>query len=320
MTAIDVLASERHYADHLAPVWQALPRDLRGSFVGPGERPIRSTRPALVASYRDLVTARRLGHRGLVRMEHGAGQSYAGDPRSACHPSYPGGRDHVDVGLFLVPNEQAADRWRAAYPMRRVAVVGSPRLDALPERQADPTTVVAISFHWPCTVAPETRSALPYFLAALPALARRVRLLGHGHPRAMGRLAPVYRSLGIEPVEGFDEVLARADLYVADNSSTLFEFAATGRPVVVLDAPWYRRDIRHGLRFWDAATVGLRVAEPGDLAGTVELALADPPHVRAERERVTAVVYARPTGGAARAAAHAIAGWLAGATVTGVAA
>ena len=57
----------------------------------------------------------------------------------------------------------------------------------------------------------------------------------------------------------FDEVMERSTLYICDNSSTLYEFASTGRPVVVLNAPWFRRDIEHGLRFWEHADVGVSV-------------------------------------------------------------
>jgi len=326
---IDALASERHFVDHLAPVWLAMPDELRGRFLvadrtlvrhaaGRGIEAVPATRtsnPMLVASYGDQKRGRRLGARTFISMEHGAGQSYGGDARSARHGSYAGGRDRDDTALFLAPNEQAASRWRVAYPTAQVSVIGSPRLDSLPTREPGPGPVVALGFHWPCAIAPEARTAFPHFRGVLPALARRFAVLGHGHPRFMARLAPFYRSAGIEPVEDFDDVLRRADLYVCDNSSTLFEFAATGRPVVVLNAPWYRRDVEHGLRFWDAATVGLQVDDPADLAGTIEAALGDPPWQRAERERVIASVYAKPPHGAARAAGDAIAAWLTGAAI-----
>jgi hypothetical protein len=326
---IDALASERHFVDHLAPVWLAVPDELRGRFLvadrtlvrhaaGRGITALPATRTSdalLVASYGDQKRGRRLGARSFVSMEHGAGQSYGGDRRSARHGSYAGGADRDDTVLFLAPNEQAAARWRVAYPSTPVAVIGSPRVDSLPTREPGPVPVVALGFHWPCAIAPEARTAFPHFRTALPALARRFTLLGHGHPRFMGRLSSAYRSAGIEPVESFDDVLRRADLYVCDNSSTLFEFASTGRPVVVLNAPWYRRDVRHGLRFWDAATVGFQVDDPADLASTVERALGDPPEQRAERELVMSSVYARPEGGAARAAADAITSWLAGAAM-----
>ena len=47
----------------------------------------------------------------------------------------PGGDDNDDVGLFLVPNEHAANRWRERYPSASVEVVGCPRLDALPRAE-----------------------------------------------------------------------------------------------------------------------------------------------------------------------------------------
>jgi hypothetical protein len=85
----------------------------------------------LVAAHADLVKARRAGHRRIVLMQHGIGQSYGPDR----HPAYPGGEDNEGVGLFLVPGEHPAGRWREAYPAARVEVVGSPRLDELPRRE-----------------------------------------------------------------------------------------------------------------------------------------------------------------------------------------
>jgi hypothetical protein len=110
-------------------------------------------------------------------------------------------------------------------------------------------------------------------------------------------------------VPDFADVCRRADVYVCDNSSTLYEFASTGRPVVVLNSPQYRGTVNHGLRFWDAAHVGLH-AWPGDnLGDVVERALQDPPKAREDREDALDIVYAYRTGGAQRAA-DAIVRWV----------
>ena len=263
----------------------------------------------LVASYTDLRTAR-LGQGRIVLAQHGAGQSYGGDPRSTRNPAYPGGDDNDAVGLFLVPNEHAAARWRARYPDAAVAVVGSPRLDTLPHRQIDPTSphpIVAVSFHWDARTSPEASSAFAWYRRILAPLAQRYKVIGHGHPRRSD-LARVYRTLGIEYVRDFDEVCRRADVYVCDNSSTLFEFASTGRPVVVLNAPWYRKDVYHGLRFWDAADVGVNVDDPAATLPAVECALADREEQRERRERALSIVYTYRRA-AARRAAEAIREW-----------
>lgn len=170
---------------------------------------------------------------------------------------------------------------------------------------------VAVSFHWDCRICPEASTAWPHYNAALPELvadlrAHGIRLLGHGHPRIYARLADRWRDLGVELAPEFDQVLAEADLYVCDNSSTLYEFAATGRPVLLLNAPWYRRDVEHGLRFWQHADVGLQVDEPGELAAMVRLALADPEPVRVMRAEHVAAVYPHADGRAAERAADAM--------------
>jgi UDP-N-acetylglucosamine:LPS N-acetylglucosamine transferase len=171
-----------------------------------------------------------------------------------------------------------------------------------------PAPTVAISWHWDYnTGPPEGRWAFPHYAEALAYLRDGPwKLIGHGHPRAWRTLSRYYASLGIEAVRDFDEVMERADLYACDNSSTIFEMAATGRPVVLLNSPDYRRDVEHGLRFWKMADVGLQVDEPGELVPTIARALEDPPEVAKRRAEVVAAVYDGLDGRAAARAARAI--------------
>ena len=277
---MEVFATYGHYADHLAPVAALLPPDLD---------------VALVAGWNDVVRAKR--HKRIVRLEHGAGQSYGSD-----HPAYPGGRGHEGVGLFLTPNEHSADRWRRAYPLASVAPVGCPKLDTLPTRSPlRPYPVVAITFHFDLHLVPETVSALAFYRDALPALAEEFTVIGTGHPRRTD-LARVYAKAGIEYVPDFAEVCRRADVLAFDNTSAGFEFAATGRPVVLMDSPNYRRDVSHGLRFWDAAHIGTSVGVPTDLVPAIYRALENRPEDVAAREDALETVYAYRYGAAQRAA------------------
>lgn len=326
---IDALAYEPHFVAHLTPVWSALPAHLRGTFftdpglvdrcasLGVDATPLRlqtgfvraqanADGPlAMVASYGDQKRGRLRGYGHFIRLEHGIGQSYGNRLGN-----YAGGSDCDDVDLFLMPNQHSASRWQAAYPQATVEVVGCPKLDELPLRQPGPGPVVAIAFHWACSIAPETMPAFHHFRPALAALAKRFTLLGHAHPRAMATFARQYRRLGIEVVADFDEVCRRADVFIADNTSALYEFATTRRPVVVLNAPFYRRGVHHGLRFWEAADVGVQCDAPGDLIAAVEQALADPPPAQVARETALDIVYGFRSGAAQRSV-QTITAWLA---------
>lgn len=321
---IDFFATERHFIDHLAPIWKALPEGLRGGFVvhralheqavinGIEEGPGDVRHPVAVASWGDYKRARKAGRDRIVYVEHGAGQSYGGDPKTHDHPGYSGGRGHEPGGLYLVPNEYSAARWRQAYPSATVRVVGCAKLETLPAREGKDGITVAVSFHWPCGVSPESGTAFSHYRPALAGLRESFEVIGHGHPRSLDAepwLRQAYQRLGFPRVPEFSDVCRRADVYVCDNSSSLFEFAATGRPVVVLNTPAYRRDVHHGGRFWDWATVGVQVDRPDDLVAGVRLALEDRPEQRAERDRVLAEVYPVREGSAALAA-QAIADWV----------
>jgi hypothetical protein len=210
----------------------------------------------LVAGYCDIQAMR--GRGPLVYVEHGAGQHYPGDPRSAADPSYSGGIDHDDVVLFVAPSTTVAERWHDLYPDAAVVVAGCPLLDDWHigrrpfEQLARPT--LAITFHWDCSLIPETRSAFRHYEARLADSVAAWRahgfdVVGHGHPRVFDTLTPIWRALDVEQ-QPLGWIYDHADLLIGDNTSVLYEFASLGRDVLCLNAPWYRRDVRHGLRFW----------------------------------------------------------------------
>lgn len=316
---VDLVAGARHYLPHLLPVWEALPAECRGlvfcpvdvageavargaavvAYRGRLELPRRAG-PVVVGSYGDLKVARSSGRR-VVYLEHGAGQDYGNG-----HPGYCGGRDRKGVSLILVPGPYAELAALRARPRARVIRVGDPFLDRLRPRPQNPSPVVAVSFHWNCQAAPETSATWGLWLPWLADLARRYKVIGHGHPRAWGFLSAKYAELGIEPVESWEDVLDRADCYICDNSSTAFEWAAHDRPLVLLDAPWYRREVELGLRFWAEAEIGIRCSQGALLGQAVEDALADPPWQKAYRQGAVRRIFGVLDGQAAARAARAI--------------
>lgn len=298
---IDFSARENHFLDHVAPIWKALPAKQRGTFYVPNDKvqahalalgitstvgPVpRESRLCLVASWGDLS---RLGPQTkAIYMEHGCGISY-GD-RS---PSYAGGTGRENVVLFLCPNENVAKLNEKAWPGVPAPVIGCPKLDDMKVRGLQ-GRVVAVSFHWACMVTPESAWAFPFYRNYLRKLAERAEceVIGHGHPRAYQHLAPMYRRMGIEPVKNFRDVMDRADLYVIDNSSTLYEAAALGRPSVVLNSPRYRKSVNFGLRFWEGIP-GPQVNHGENLAATVKSMLdGDWSNWEYERMRATRLAY-----------------------------
>jgi len=326
---VDFYAKRMHFMEHMLPIWQALGERQGEFFVSPevfaqcegreygpllcqvsgaAEIPA-SGRPIVTAAYGDLGETLAADKPGLRRikifMEHGAGFRFGNG-----HPSYAGGdgfRNKVD--LFLDTNEYVSGANHRANPLIPNVVIGCPKLDKwhqqarLWQRPEEP--VIAIAFHWDCKVAQETRSAYPWFKSALPALAKKYQVIGHAHPRETAQMKREFERMGIEFVADFEEVLRRADLYINDASSTLYEFASAGRPVLVLNAPIYRRHVRFGLRFWEHSEVGVNCNEPAKLLEAVETALQDKPEQQAKRAAAVAAAYP-VRGNAAETAVKAI--------------
>lgn len=325
---VDFAASLPHYTDHLLPIWRALAPEERGRFFTTREaafegatigRPLmRDPYPVVVAGPNDL---RRCGKRPVIFVEHGAGQAY-----SEPHVSYSGGPGRDAVMLFLCPNEVVAERNRATYPDAAVEVVGSPRVEALVAAGRDGTPLppasiefdgektrgrlpaaaskprVVVSFHWDCPLAPESRWAYPHFAEALPEVVERFDVVGHGHPRFASWWRQCWGALRVPYVPRFEDAMAGADLYVCDNSSTLFEAAALDLPVVVMNAPWYRRGVDLFPRFWAHADVGVQVDQAGDLGDAIAWAASDSRIGHEGRRRAVGAIWGEIPGSAQRAA------------------
>lgn len=306
---IDALASWPHYLCHVAPIFAALPDEIRGTFYAADESlallaksygidatvgyPYRPGGPVIVAGHNDMVQCHL--ERPLIYVEHGAGQNYVGIDS----PSYSGGGMRERVALFLTLNETTAQRERERYPETPVVVIGSPRVDDLTKAAYDgrgvtssgALPVVAFCFHANIRICPETRATYPYWWPAVKEVTRWFTVLGHGHPREWRKLRGWYEKAGIEAVEDFTDVIRRADLVIVDNSSTGPEAAACGLPVLWLDHPTYRRDVEHGGRFWIWPQGQVSCDDPERLGQRIALALADTQGTRNARQLMADEIY-----------------------------
>ena len=321
---VDFYASEPHYLDHIVDIWNKLPNEYKGIlYVGVNdedklEHEINMVQYALDKHSLNAIHIDNIEHnnrlllvpgvgkrmtqlgRSLILIIHGAGQSYVSHSGKRWGP---GGTGREQVYLFLNPNEYCHTLNTTHYPKAKSKIIGCPKMDKWHQqvlmndiKERGETPVVAISFHFESNVCQESRSAFPFFEHALLMLAhknatREWKVIGHGHPRMMSTLEPYYKKLDIEVVTDFDEVMERADLYIMDHMSTLYEFASTKRPVVVLNAPWYRRHIEHGHRFWKYADVGINCNHPDQLEQCIIEALQDPLEQRMRRERAVSAIY-----------------------------
>lgn len=266
---VNTYATFAHYADHMQPIVEA----LRAHGVEVNQYTSRDDvewgerlHPALtIRKPCDFwMIAGGVDYRSvpgpLIYCEHGAGQTYEADERGVGHTSYSTGR--LDrVALYLTPNLFTYHRRRRAHPEAAARLVGYPKLDhlhahATGAHEGVRTNVVAFAWHWDCQLVPETNSAFPYYQHDLRHLALRLRRAGYtpvmtAHPRIARRVSYHAERSGFE-VWDSDDVLHHAAVLVADNTSLMYEFASLDRPVVAINAPTYRKDVHHGMRFWEA--------------------------------------------------------------------
>lgn len=331
-------ATQVSYSHHLEPIFEELRRRKVSAYLWNSADGVPDDgTPTVIAGQADIAMIP--GSCPIALVSHGVDQTY----RDVDHGSYAGGRNRERVSLFLCPSQRSADVNLARYPSARAAVIGSIRADALasvlPARApsggvgASPSgtydeasaPTVLLSWHWELGICPETRSAWPYYAPVIERLSDEFRFLGHCHPRDAERFEVIYRELGIEMVSDLAQGLMQADVFVCDNSSALYEVASLDIPVLTLDAPWYRDQPRHGLRFYDQVP-GLRLRAYRDqapecgrvyphwgrdvLGEAIRMALLDFEETAEERRRVVAQVYDRLIDGkAVSRAADALIGW-----------
>lgn len=266
---VDVTASQPHYYDHMLPIFEALPERLKGSVLEldvPCQYPNRR-RVAMVAGWDDLKRLRNLNP--MIYVEHGAGQAYLGDEKTATLPGYSGGAErHVGVIGYVCPSDTVARRWAPA----PAVAAGCPKMDRwIGVRPAVPNSV-CFAWHWDAganSLSPEMRSAWTHYeprLAEIVAswVAQGYTVFGHAHPRWRGALAKPMTDVGMCVLDSDRDVFGLVEHLFVDNSSIGYEFALLGRPVTWLNAPWYRRDVEHGLRFWSHVP-GMQVDDPEEL-------------------------------------------------------
>lgn len=311
---IDFHASEPHYLDHLAPIWFALPNSNRGTWhCGPGMEEYARARGIegrnIYADHGDVVVsaswsdARQGRDRFCVIMEHGVGQTYEGN-----RPEYAGGSGRDNVSLFLAPNDRVLRANQSATPGAEHAMVGMPWMDqwfGQPDSWFDTNDVPVATFHWNADFCDEAGNGFGYFRDAIVDMADIGPIFTSHHPRApeIGRW---FRAKGLPVLEDFGAVMRHGSVLAFDNTSAGFMFAATDRPVVVMSPPHYRRDVEHGLRFWEFADVGVQCFDPALLAEAFETALSDPPSIADRRREITAELFPVRDGTAAARAVVAI--------------
>lgn len=263
---VDVVASQRHFLDHMLATFYRLPVEMQGLVHPIGEMSAQADRVLMVANGRDAQLMGRTHQ--LIYVEHGAGQTYTGAEWIVEHPSYSGhgGSKFRNVLGFIAPSQAVADRWETA----PAVAVGCPKLDVYRRLKVGEPDSICFTFHFEGTMCPENGTAWWHYASSLKAITEHLQSMGflvygHSHPRWNGALDAPMTEAGMELLRTDGEVFRNAHMLIADNTSLIPEMASLGRRVALLNCPNYRRDVHHGGRFWEWTQCTLEFDDPSDI-------------------------------------------------------
>lgn len=291
---IHMAASMPHYGRHVRAVWKHLPSELKGDLIARRTKLSSKQDFVMVGSKSDIELA---GRNRAIYVEHGAGQAYGGHRQSAMHPHYHGSKHPLNVVGYISPRQQVAESWSAPG-----FAAGCPALDEL-ERELQ--AIAVLTFHWDAhMVCTEARTARPHYIERFADIARWAfdagyELVGHRHPRDR-RAERIFRNLNIRFEGDSEKVLKHAAVLIADNTSLMYEAALLDIPVIALNAPWYCRNVEHGLRFWSHVP-GIQVNNTDELLDLqlTDYVLNDP--YKSARTEAAQYCYGTNLGGVAAA-------------------
>lgn len=226
-----LFTSTRQYAEHLEPIWKGFTHHERDEWIKveavPSELPslpIKRHATWITSSaidYRQVLVTQ-FENTGKIYMEHGVGLQAHRDRTIT---------EMKQARAILVPNAFTRNgltkRGLRHVPIH---VIGTPKMDKLSVIPKPENDVIAVSFHW----SGQLGVTWLRYADELKRLSEKYKILGHGHPRIWSMMKKRWESIGVEPVEHFEDVVRRASVYCCDHSSTLYEWAALDRPVVIL--------------------------------------------------------------------------------------
>jgi hypothetical protein len=312
---IDFLARQSYFIHHLAPIWNTINPADRGTFyiLDHCEEEARKklkdplleiytddgdcgSNPIVTAAYGDAVRAYDWDHgRPVILCEHGVGLTFG----KAAYADGLGQR--VNFSLFPVQSEYVLSKVHPDLKHKPHPVVGVPKMDIFAGEFQKPHPMprlptIGLAFHHgdkfsrPGVVG----SAWEHYAEKLPELAKRYKVLMHAHPTAAGGLHDVYKNmqaLGAEFVPEFETMMRRADILINDTGSASYEFIVTGKPVILLNAPWFDRKEKYGLRFWDYADIGPQIDDPYFLIKVIDETIEHPDATRPYRSKAVSDLF-----------------------------
>lgn len=315
--SIGFLATEGYYVDHMASIWLALPKNWRGPFfVGP--RAISTAKRYKISNIvrvpkkRNLIVAEmKRRHKGPVMTASWANWRLverAGLPAPTL-PHGQGGQGNSNsswiskadkVDLMMVPAE-----YGRLEGINCPLIHGQPKLDRwFGHKVNSKPPVLAISFRWR-----ECHSAVEYYRPFVKKIKEQaqeagIHILGHGHPlKFENGFRQLWEEHSIECTPLFEDVLARADVYAADCSSSSFEFVGLDRPVIFLEDPKIDK-YNFAARDNFASKCGIINKDPLKLIEDTLIALSDPIEISDGRKEVAKIMFGDYKGEASKNAAQ----------------